>query len=494
MAINLIQFGLNWSLSADSAVAIPADFAMRVNRATLAGGPVIGSRIAFTGVSPNTYTVGKKLGGGTYGTVYDCVRASDGLAAAIKVAKDVELYDLIKESLIQIIIVETTKYKKHPDIDYDGPYAPILYDIAYDAATKTGFIVSQTMRATVSGMLYARKGLDADLRLATNLLMIQISTILADLYKTLGFNHRDFKSDNCMYIRDATGRVQVRLIDFGFSYIKYHKLSISCSRFNYSSLPSRDMTQFMYELYKYHEYLPADVKEVLQNMLTFKRGRSVCKMYKGCGLTTWKNTYDFLNSDKVTNPNGRAEVVRRVFLKFAQGLDYKTELEWAPGMKGLFVAKPAVPVKSPPKKIYNPDTGKYVLITGVVGRALMRQIEEAKPADRAAVAAGLGVKLCPADKPDRNPKTKRCVKACPAGKKRDATFKCVSASRRVVVAPKKRAATKKIPAKAKAVTPGKPWVCAESKPNYNPKTKRCVKACPPGKKRDASFKCVKATA
>jgi hypothetical protein len=239
----------------------------------------------------------------------------------------------------------------------------------------------------------------------------------------------------------------------------------------------------MYELYTYHKYLPEEVMKPLENMLTFPLGTKICKMYSGCkDMKKWSNTYDFLNSDKVANPNGDAVVVKRVFMKVRDGLSYKTELEWAPGMMGLFVAKPAIPVKTPPGKVYNPDTGRYVSVLGAVGKRLMAQINAAAPGDKAAVAAGLGVKLCPKDKPDRNPKTKRCVKACAAGMKRNATFKCK----------KEGAVEKKVGVVNAMIAAAKGAVkaCPTAKPNYNPKTKRCVKACPPGKKRNATFKCV----
>jgi len=470
MAINLKQFGLNWTLKPDNLIAVPSDFKNKINNVSVSS-----SNIKFFGVNSNEYIIGGYLGGGTYGSVYECKRVSDGLECVIKIAKEIEAYALVKETLIQIIIVETTKNNKHPEIDFYGPYAPFLYDMAYDTKTNTGYIVSQKMRATVSTMIQARKDMNNEMIKATSLILIQLGTIISELYNTLAFNHRDFKTDNCMYIRDTDNRVQVRLIDFGFSFIKFNKMVIAGSAidFKFNSLPRRDLTQFMYELYTYHSYLPDEIMEPLADMLTFPLKNKVCKMYNRCSkMKTWRNTYDFLNDDKVQNPNGDALVVKKVFMKVRNGLPYKNDLAWAPGMMGLFTAKPVVPIKTPAGKIYNPDTGHYVLVTGIIGRKLMAQINAAKPEDKAAVAAGLGIKVCKAPKPDYNPKTKRCVKGCDTGKKRNATFKCVRDV--AAVSPRRR----------------EPAVCPEAKPNYNPKTKRCNKACPPGKKRNATFKCV----
>jgi hypothetical protein len=464
--MDLRQYGLDWSLNADSSIAVPADFAKRINSVN-----VNLDTVSFSGVNPNSYKLGTRLGGGTFGEVFECTRLRDGLKGVIKIAKSVDPYALIKEALIQIIIVDVTKDKKHPEIDFYGPYAPILYDIAYEPTTGTGYIVSQQMRKTIHASIWEKKDppLSAELPKMVGRALIQVSTMLEELGKMLNFNHRDFKTDNCMYFRDSANKVQVRLIDFGFSTITYNKMSISGKGigFKHKYLPTRDMTQFMYELYAYHKYIPDALKAPLEDLLTFPNYGTVCKLYKGCGkVQSWRNTYTFLNSDIVMNPNGNPHVVKQVFLKVQAGLPYKLDLAYEPGMQGLFVAKPSVPIVPPNGKVYNPDTGRYVLATGAVGRKLLAEVGVAK--DKGAVVAGIGLKKCPPLKPDFNPNTRRCVKACPSGKKRDAAFKCVTVA-------------------AAAAGPQK---CPPAKPDYNPKTRRCLKACSSGKKRDAAFKCV----
>lgn len=468
MAINLRQFGLNWSLNPPKQTFImPLDYVEKINTIKYLSDDK--SALRFSGVTNNVYTFGKKLGGGTYGTVYECTRESDKLPCCIKVINNIEIRNLIKEAIIQIIIVETTKNKQYPDLGFNGPFAPIIYDIAYDKSNNTGYLVCQQMKNTFSKMLENREG-HPDLMKATAVGLIQISTMLSELYKTLNFNHRDFKSDNCMYIRDEQNRIQMRLIDFGFSYIKYKGLIVRSTSydFDYDSLPSRDMTQIMYELYHYHKYLPNKIRGALADLLTFPYDNSVCKMYSTCNkMKEWKHTYTFLNNPDAFNPNGDADVVKKVFMKIYRGLDYKSDLAYAPGLMGLFVAKPAVPLKCPIGKIFNPITGRCVFATGAVGKKLLKEVNIAKPDDKNDVAKGLAVKACPTAKPDYNPMTKRCVKACPSGKKRNSTtFKCVKST----------------------VKPLK--VCPSEKPDYNPKTKRCNKACPPGKKRNVTFKCV----
>jgi len=471
MAINLRPFGLKWSIDPKHYMTIPTDFKNKMNMVLRVGNTV--------SIGKNIYDMGEFLGGGTYGEVYTCKRLSDNLDCCIKIVNNADIYDLVKEVLIQIVIVETTKNKNYPELGFKGPFAPIVYDIGFDEASNLGYIVTQKMRNTFSGFLENRRKVPEELQKAMCIGMIQISTMLSELYNLLKFNHRDFKTDNCMYMYDETGRVQMRLIDFGFSFISYKNMTIRTSSFDFifDSLPSRDMTQFMYELHTYHTYLPDNIKGALEDLLTFPLDGKVCKMYEGCDkMKKWLNSYEFLNDDSAFNPNGQADVVKKVFIKLYKGLDYKSDLAYAPGLMGLFVAKPAVPLVAPAGMIYNPDTGRWVKADGALGRRLLKEINAAAADERETVAEGLAVKPCPPAKPDRNPKTKRCLKACPEGKKRNATFKC------------KAKGTAKGTVKTKVVTKA----CPPTKPDRNPKTKRCVKACANGKKRNATFKCVKA--
>lgn len=474
LTINLKQFGLDWTISSDKSGIIPADYRDRISRVIISADTDDNS-VKFYDVKPFCkYELGALLGEGKYGSVYSCKR-DDGLKAVMKIVKEADLVNLIKESLVQIVIVELTKNIKHPHLTFKGPYAPVLYDFGYDADTNMGYVVSQRMLETFDSGLRGRKGDQDAAALYASIFLVELGTILSDLNKIMKYNHRDLKPDNCMYVH-ADNTIQVRLIDFGFSYLKYGEMVIETRKddFKFGALQSRDMTQFLYAFYKYYDkYVPGSLAKPLADLLTFPLGGGVCKMWEGCtGLKEWRNSYDFLNSDTVVNPNGDPDVVAKVFLKVANGMDYTGDLAYAPGMMGLFVAKPAVPVKVTADKVYNPDTGRYVLARGVVGRALMRQVAIAKAENKAGVAAGLGVKACRGEKPNYNPRTRRCVKKCPDGKKRNASFKCVTASAPVAASKKK--------------------ACTAAKPNYNPKTKRCVLACPKGKKRNATFKCVKA--
>lgn len=492
--VDLSAYGMDWSLDpiAMMGVSVPGDYMTRIQNMRIEGiGP---SRL----VGPKeSYVLGKLLGRGTYGEVYKASRQSDGKELVVKINRNANLKNMIKETIINILIVKETESFSRPDINLVGPFAPRIYDFGYHAATGEGFIVSEMMRNSVHGALVNGQADKAYMLTFVKTVLLQLTVILHTLGQRLRFNHRDFKTDNCMYIRDAAGQVQVRLIDFGFSCITYDGIYIASASgpaFQHCFLPSRDMTQFLYEMYKYHAYLPVQVRSLLTAVLTFPdpSGRA-CKMYKGCkGMKAWRNSYEFLNDKAVVNPNCQPDNLFHIAMAFYSGRPWRPLLQAALSTVPIPVAAPAVAVaQCPAGKVWNPNTRRCVLATGTVGRALLAT---AAVAPAAVGPAAIGIKACPATKPDYNPATRRCVKACPAGKRRNATtFKCVAAGAKRVAAVKRVASAKRKPkAAAAAAVAAKVKVCPPAKPDYNPATRRCVKACPAGKRRNATtFKCVK---
>jgi hypothetical protein len=87
---------------------------------------------------------------------------------------------------------------------------------------------------------------------------------------------------------------------------------------------------------------------------------------------------------------------------------------------------------------------------------------------------------CPEEK-EFNPITKRCVKKCKAGFKRDDNFKCYNITRK----------TKKTK-KNKSNKSNSIKICPLNK-ELNPRTNRCVKKCPDGYLRNEKFRCFKGT-
>ena len=413
--LNLKPLGMNWVVDPNNSDYLPPDFISRLTRFRSSGALVESS----SGVK---YTKKDVLGKGSYGIVHSCVRSTDKKLVAIKTLIDASLESVIKETMIQSIIYQFTKDMKHPEVGLSGPYCPAVFEVGYDETTEKCYIVSELMRATTYKLLSTHDGYNDELETLVPTIFMQISTMLINLYNMLQFNHRDFKSDNCMYVRDEAGNINVRLIDFGFSCINYGKVQISGGEgmFKFCSLKSRDLTQFTYELYKYHKYFPDDLREVLEALLVFKDGEEICYMHKQCNdMEEWRDTYTFLNSN-VANPNATPLTVLNVFKAYKNKKDWRSKLAFVPA--SIPKEMPAILLKCPSTKVYNPVTQRCVLATGAIGKALLLAAKSAN--NKRVSSAAVAIKHCPKDKPDYNPKTRRCVLPCKKGKKRNSTFKC----------------------------------------------------------------------
>jgi len=458
--LDLSQFGLIWQLDPTNKDSIvPSDYLKRMSTFN-------NWKITKPGGDVTAYTKGKFLGEGTFGQVFECTRTtSDGRTSdcVVKSIKDAgAIKQAILETIIQIVIVEETQGVVLTEIV--GPFAPRVFDIAYDPATSKCYIFSERMRKTVRDLIEGWKsGAPEVNRVGIPIVLRSIAIVLSDLYKRLKFNHRDFKSDNCMYIRDAKGSIMPRVIDFGFSCIEYKGLKINAKpSFRHCSVGGRDMSQFIYEVVHYNPWVHPDIKAIAEALLTQRYAGKVCKPLKGnCDVKSWRNTYDFYNTLSGDNPNGHPLIVRKVFDAYIKGQAPP------PGYKSGWQAELA-----------------YPKLKAALPKIVPCKMCGVKNKNKDCVCAEDGVWEnppgipCPAVKPDYNPKTKRCVKKCPDGKYRNKGFKCVS-TKKVVAKNSKKALPK-----ANAVL----GPCPAGK-ERNPKTKRCVKVCPKGYKRDANFKC-----
>jgi hypothetical protein len=418
LPIDLKPYGMNWFFDPINKIIVPKDYLSRLNKFTIAK-KEDGNLVIESNVEGHLYTTKGILGKGTYGTVYLADR-SDGKEITLKLIEPgVPIPGNIKESIVQLIVYELTKGLRHEEIGLFGPYAPALYEIGFSENTRQLFIVSEKMRATTNSMLKTRESRPDMLRIDVPNMLIQIATILEDLYVLCNFNHRDLKSDNCMYIRDEAGNMQIRLIDFGMSCLKYGKREITGStiEFVHCSLKTRDMTQLLFELHRFHKYFPDDLKRVLEGLLTFKRDGVLCKMYEDCAKQTkWTNTYSYLNSDE-PNPNCSPLVVINVMTAYKNKEDWKVHLDYVPGKE---VVKNTLKIKVPKGRLLNPNTGRLVKADGKKGKELLVSSKKNK-----SKAKSIGLKPCPTSQPIFNPFTRRCVSKCSPGHKRTSTFKCV---------------------------------------------------------------------
>lgn len=347
------------------------------------------------------YDVLRILGEGTYGKAFSVVSPT-GEEFAIKMISNIitftgftkVLNEVLNEAVLQIMVVEASKGQPH------GPYAPILYEIAYDKSKSHMFIRSELMYNTMENVISAFDKTEND-RVIPDAL-IQISDIFDFLGKEIQFNHRDMKANNIMYNKEGGKRVY-KLIDFGFACATYKGITATGGNF-FRRRPcfkkERDLSQLMWTI---HEFTKSHMSDRLisafQIILQANiKGVHKCDMIKKCPaqkLSKFTNIYTFLNRSNVEVPAGDPTTVKSVMTLFM-------------GKKPLVLPAREAPVPAEaapcsPGKIRNPKTRKCVKTDGKVGRELMKAA--APPA--AAAAAEIP---CPSGK-IRNPKTRKCVKA-----------------------------------------------------------------------------------
>lgn len=380
-----------------------------------------------------TYTVLNSLGEGTYGKSYLCM-SPDGSQYAIKYIKGKldskeEFVAFLKECIIQILVAEVSKAQP------TGPYAPRLYEVAFDPVTSEGFIRSEQMRNKMDNLVAVLSPAENDLMIPDALK--QLATALKFLFKELKFNHRDLKGDNIMYVRSPDGMFRWwRFIDFGMSCVTFDGMKISGSSWFDDShscfKEDRDLSQLMFAMYQYYapyisDRLDARLRKILMANIKSGKGHK-CSMYKFCPrdrLIKWANIYDFVDRPNVEIPAGNPDFVIANMKRFTDGNAFIPPAPVCPegmivnprtnrcvaiaGPVGHDVLAAAAAKPCPHGKILNPETGRCVSITGAIGRKLV-PAAPAVPAEAAgAAAAAAEANPCPPNK-ILNPATRRCVK------------------------------------------------------------------------------------
>ena len=456
MALDCRPYGLNFTLTPDF------DF-YSLHTGILRNGyrEAHGGRTRGFVLHGKYYTSQDVLGAGAFGETHLAV-SPGGRTYAIKYLRGAlytmtDLINLVKEALIQILLVEESRHEPY------GPYAPTLHEIAYDPITKDVFIRSELMRNTFHNLFTGFTPAQNDTWIPEA--MMQIATMFEFLGSRLQFNHRDFKTDNCMYIRktvDGQERRVFKLIDFGFSCLTWNGLKIyGGDYFARSPLcykQDRDLAQFLYSVAIYPEGLSNNLLNMIKTILEARVKRTSCNMLNTCKkhVKKWADTYTFMNRTDV--------VVRRASPTRVRDLmdDYnkRRQLRLTPvaPVAPVLVAQDAK--VCPQDKVLNPATRRCVGKDTALGRRLMGRV--AAPAD------------CGPGKV-RNPVTRRCVKATGAAGRKAARELGIPVPALVAAPPDcppgkiRNARTgrcKKIQAVAGACPPGKV---------RNPTTGRCVK-------------------
>ena len=331
--LDLKKFGFDWKINPEYNFVAPVNYKLLIQTVKIEDD-------VYNFSNGEKYKKGNFIARGSYGTVFKCKRIKGGETFVMKAIETNNLYGVVKESLIQIIIEHLTKDLKHPEVDLYGPYVPkfIAFGYRVEGVKSFCYIVSEELTHDINTIISKKS--DSEIKRGWQsgpeslikfipTLFIQIATILDDLNKLVEFNHRDFKSDNTM----LSGK-QVRLIDFGLSCIKWGEINIDAprkERFKFCGLIGRDLTQYMYEVYKYF-YLPPELNAVFEDLLTFPVNDKPYFIYKNkFDVKSWGNTYNYLNDKSHRNPNGEPTIVKLIWQAFLKNKNYQQYLPYKVG-------------------------------------------------------------------------------------------------------------------------------------------------------------------
>jgi serine/threonine protein kinase len=253
-----------------------------------------------------TYEFEKKIGTGSFGTTYKAVSKNKVVAIKkIKPRDARELWDSIKEIILQILLYDSTK-----DLS-DGPYVPQVFELAYHAKKDILYIIQEMMDGTLESLINHRSKEENEIKLLDDFEVI--ATQLDWLGTNLQFNHRDLKSDNIMYKNNSKGYT-LRLIDFGMSCMTWKGIHLQASTNLFPSSHmcyrrSRDLTSLFYEIAHYvKKYLSKKTFDFLHEFVKFRVNGKNTNMLKELD---WQNTYNFLNRKNVENPKTIPSTIRK---------------------------------------------------------------------------------------------------------------------------------------------------------------------------------------
>jgi serine/threonine protein kinase len=253
-----------------------------------------------------TYRLNYRLGAGTYGTIYKA--SSKGTDLVIKIIKTEDLRDLwdsVKEVIIQILVYTETK-----DLP-GGPYAPQVLEIAYDRNKRVLYIAQELLDGTLESLIKHRSADQNDKYLLREI--DTLATQLDWLGTHLKFNHRDFKTDNVMYKRTSTGQA-LRLIDFGMSCMTWNGIHLSAASDNFPAAqtcyrPARDLTSLLFDILRYER---SSISNSLFAFLhEFVKPHQQGKEINIIKQISWGDTYEFLNRENVENPRATPASIRK---------------------------------------------------------------------------------------------------------------------------------------------------------------------------------------
>jgi len=263
------------------------------------------------------YSTREKLEGGAFADLYKVEH--NGTLYACKMNRNLktteDLRSLLCETLIHILLLQASVGKRH------GPFVPYLYKVGYDSTEQRTYVITEWMSHTLDDEIVRHSKAENDVWLP--IILRQVALALSHFGTTLQFNHRDLHTQNVMIARDVHRDVRrVVLIDFGYSCLTWHGLSIKGPSL-YNDNPhlcykkDRDMPFLCMRLYKFYDrFLSDSLRNLIHTIIQGTVRDKPCDMGALCpeyGLSDIGSQYEFLNHPEVRVPLGTAESASRAF-------------------------------------------------------------------------------------------------------------------------------------------------------------------------------------
>jgi hypothetical protein len=311
MSIDLRPYGLDWSIDPAKPGAFIPSYPKVAQVKDYASYAVFTN---FDGTT-KTYEFSELLGEGSFGKTYKVDK--DTVIKVIQIQDEAhDFKNALLEFIIQLLCVKDTENDSYTvgDRTYKGPFVPKLH--LFGRTSKAFYIVSEKMDITFQEFMELNKNSKV-----LRDLILEIAKIVDVLQKKDYFSHRDFKSDNIMIKFIDRGKCpetslcgfpQIKIIDFGFSCMKFNKLVLNSNPVpNLLTGPcynkSRDLSSIFYNLLEFSYLKKYSSKEcpmrhVIETLLLTK-----AKPKK------WVDQYPHYNHQVEPNPNLFPENVIEIF-------------------------------------------------------------------------------------------------------------------------------------------------------------------------------------
>jgi len=228
------------------------------------------------------YTKKQDKNSGKYGEVSIYTDPSGKQVAIKKLNFDpsnvfIQTHNFLRECIIQIILAETSRQYNQVNLG-----VPELYKLGISVDRNKGFIVSELMEDTLFKLLLTKDDEEVDSIVPD--MLLQVADTLDFFQKTLRFNHRDLKRDNIMY-KMVDGHPIYKLIDFGYSCLRWNQLSIETTTYPFTSCfrEGRDVSQLLYDF-------------LLHNAVSSRLAAWIVRQRLAPVGTGWFNSYRLFNT------------------------------------------------------------------------------------------------------------------------------------------------------------------------------------------------------